>query len=113
MFVVGQLAQFLQNPGRVHWEAAKQVVRYLKGSKNLRLTYGGGKQRGIEVYSDADRASQDHRHAISGFAVLIDGGGRVLVFQKARTYNAIDDGSRVRRCNPRCQGTNLVPAIDC
>src|SRR6202522_3182920 len=70
-FVVGQ---FLENPGRVHWEAAKRVVRYLKGSKNLRLTYGGGKRRGIEVYSDADGASQDHRRAISGFAVLIDGG---------------------------------------
>ena len=29
-FVVSQLAQFLENPGRVHWEAAKWVVRYLK-----------------------------------------------------------------------------------
>lgn len=27
-FVVGQLAQFLENPGRVHWEAAKRVMRY-------------------------------------------------------------------------------------
>src|SRR5271163_1578341 len=88
-FIVGQLAQFLENPGRVHWEAAKQVVRYLKGSKNLRLTYGGGERRGIEVYSDADGASQDHRRAISGFAVLIDGGGSILVFQEAGTYNAI------------------------
>ena len=28
-FVVSQLAQFLENLGRVHWEAAKRVVRYL------------------------------------------------------------------------------------
>ena len=33
-FVVSQLAQFLENPGRVHWEAAKQVVRYLKTTKD-------------------------------------------------------------------------------
>src|ERR1700678_755548 len=73
-FIVGHLAQFFENPGRTHWEAAKQVMRYLKGTKNFKLTYGGGERRGIEVYSDADGTSQDHRHAISGFAVLIDGG---------------------------------------
>src|SRR6202522_2899787 len=73
-FIVGHLAQFLKNPGRTHWEAAKRVTRHLKGTKDLKLTYGGGERRGIEVYSDADGASQDHRRAISGFAVLIDGG---------------------------------------
>lgn len=30
-FVVGQLAQYLENPGRVHWEAAKRVMRYRCG----------------------------------------------------------------------------------
>ena len=73
-FVVSQLAQFLENPGRAHWEAAKRVIRYLKSTKTLKLTYGGGEKRGFEAYSDADGATQDHRHAISGFAVLVDGG---------------------------------------
>jgi hypothetical protein len=40
----------------------------------LKLTYGGGKQRGIEGYADADGATLDHRRAISGFVVLVDGG---------------------------------------
>jgi Reverse transcriptase (RNA-dependent DNA polymerase) len=73
-FVIGQLAQFLENPGRVHWDAAKRVVRYLKSTKDLKLTYGGGDKHGFEGYSDADGATQDHRHTISGFAVLVDGG---------------------------------------
>ena len=73
-FVVGQLAQFLENPGRVHWEAAKRVIRYLKTTKDLKLTYGGGGKQGFEGYSDADGATQDHRRAVSGFAVLVDGG---------------------------------------
>ena len=73
-FIVGQLVQFLDNPGRVHWEAAKQVVRYLKGTMELKLTYGGGEQRGIEAYADADGATLDHRHAISGFVALVDRG---------------------------------------
>jgi Reverse transcriptase (RNA-dependent DNA polymerase) len=73
-FVIGQLVQFLENPGRVHWDAAKQVVRYLKSTKDLKSTYGGGDKHGFKGYSDADGVTQDHRRAISGFAVLVDGG---------------------------------------
>jgi hypothetical protein len=71
---VGQLAQFLENPGHVHWEAAKRVVRYLKGTIDLKLTYSGGEQCEIEGYADADGATLDHRHVIPGFVVLVDRG---------------------------------------
>jgi transposase InsO family protein len=72
-FVVGQLAQFLENPGRVHWEAAKRVMRYLKGTKERKLVYGGDEKKGLECFTDADGSSQDHRRAISGFVILVDG----------------------------------------
>ena len=73
-FVVSQLAQFLENPGRVHWEAVKQVIRCLKMTKDLKLTYRGGQRRGFEGFVDANGATQNHRCAISGFVVLVDGG---------------------------------------
>ena len=60
-FVVGQLAQFLENLGRVHWDAAKQVMRYLKGTKEWKLVYGNEDRRGLEGFTDADGASQEHR----------------------------------------------------
>ena len=41
--------------------------------KKLTLTFGAGKQ-GLEGFTDADRASQEHRHAISGYAYILDGG---------------------------------------
>lgn len=72
-FVVSTLSQFLENPGEVHWEVAKQVFRYLVGMKGHMLTYGGEKQ-GLTGYPDADGASQDHRQAISGHIFFIDGG---------------------------------------
>ena len=81
-FVIGQLAQFLENFGRVHWEAAKRVVRYLKTTKDLKLTYGGVSKHGFEGYSNADGAMQDHRQVISGFAVLIDGGAILWLSKK-------------------------------
>jgi hypothetical protein len=64
---------FLENPGCIHWEAAKHMMRYLEGTMELKLIYGGGKQCRIEEYADADESTLDHRHAILGFAILVDG----------------------------------------
>ncbi|KAJ3473654.1 hypothetical protein NLI96_g12893 [Meripilus lineatus] len=72
-FSVSLLAQFMSNPGRAHWEAAKRVLRYVKGTLDYRLTYGSTTS-GLESFSDADWASQSHRHSISGYIFLIDGG---------------------------------------
>jgi hypothetical protein len=72
-FAVSFLSQFMQNPGRPHWEAVKRIFRYLKGTKNVCLVIGGS-QKGLEAFSDADWASQEHRHSISGYVFTIDGG---------------------------------------
>jgi hypothetical protein len=72
-FAVSTLAQFVDNPGWVHWEGVKKIYHYLLGTKRLRLTYGTS-ATGLIGYTDADSASQAHRHAITGFAFLVDGG---------------------------------------
>ena len=72
-FAVSTLSQFLENPGEMHWEAAKRVFRYLSGTRELALIYGGD-QHQLLGYTDADGSSQEHRRAISGHAFLIDGG---------------------------------------
>ena len=72
-FAVSTVAQFCQDPGPEHWEAVKHIYRYLLGTKKLALTFGEGKQ-GLEGFTDADGASQEHRHAISGYAYILDGG---------------------------------------
>ena len=55
-FAASSLARFGHNPGRVHWEAAKCVLRYLKGTKTWRLTLGGKTPR-ITAFTDADWGS--------------------------------------------------------
>ena len=72
-FAVSTLSQFLENPGEAHWEAVKHVYRYLSGTRDTVLTYGG-ERHGLIGYTDADGASQEHRRAISGYAFIIDGG---------------------------------------
>ena len=72
-FSVSLLAQFMENPRRVHWEGVKRVFRYLSGTKDWKLTYGTTNNR-LEGYTDADGSSQEHRHAISGYVFLVNGG---------------------------------------
>jgi hypothetical protein len=48
----------------------KRVFRYLKGTRNVKLELGGD-QLYLAGYSDADWASNTHRHSISGFAFFI------------------------------------------
>jgi hypothetical protein len=38
-FTVGLLGQFSAAPKRIHWETAKRVLRYLKATTNMKLTY--------------------------------------------------------------------------
>ena len=73
-YAVGILSRFIENPGHAHWEAAKRVFRYLKGTRSLRLTYGGSEAKGLVGYADMDGSMNDDRRAISGYAFLIDGG---------------------------------------
>jgi hypothetical protein len=72
-FAVSLLSRFSSNPGRAHWEAVKRVYRYLIGSRDLWLTYGG-EPRSLVGFGDADGSMAEDRHAISGYAFLIDGG---------------------------------------
>jgi len=72
-FAVSCLSQFLENLGEAHWQAVKHVFHYLAGTWDQALTYGT-EQHELQGYTDADGASQEHRHAISGYVFIIDGG---------------------------------------
>jgi hypothetical protein len=50
------LSQFMANPRCIHWEAAKCILKYLKGTQNTRLTYRTH-DNGLTGYTDADWAS--------------------------------------------------------
>ena len=63
----------MENFGHVHWEAVKRIFRYLLGTKNWELTCGTTDD-GLKGYTDADGSSQEHRHAISGYVFLMNGG---------------------------------------
>jgi hypothetical protein len=72
-YAVQTVSRFSKNPGQPHWEAVKRIFRYLKGTKEFWLTYGG-QQKELKGYADADGSMAEDRHAISGYAFLLHGG---------------------------------------
>jgi hypothetical protein len=60
--------------GRAHWEQVKCVFHYLKGTRTLGITYGGGTTE-IVGFSDADWGTGvNDRHSVSGYLFQINGG---------------------------------------
>jgi hypothetical protein len=72
-YAVTTLSQHLEAPSSTHLQAARRVIRYLKGTKSLRLVLGGDNLQ-LSGYSDADWGSQLHRHSISGFSFFLGNG---------------------------------------
>ena len=57
-FAVSRLAQYQSNPSPDHMAAARHVLKYLKGSKHLRLCLRRDDDRGSDLigYCDSDYA---------------------------------------------------------
>ena len=71
-YAVGVLARFSKNPGMTHWKAVKHLFRYLKGTLDLKLTYGPDPQTSelFITYSDADHAgNSDNERSTGGYVV--------------------------------------------
>jgi len=76
-FTVATLCRFIANPGVKHWNAVKHLLRYLQGTKDVRLVY----QRDLfnprnifTVYCNANHAGNvDNGCSTGGYVLLIVG----------------------------------------
>lgn len=48
-YEVSVISRFWSNPGKLHWEAAKWMLRYLCGTKDLGLLYGLSTEETFQV----------------------------------------------------------------
>ncbi|XP_050136174.1 uncharacterized mitochondrial protein AtMg00810-like [Malus sylvestris] len=73
-FAVHQVCQFMQRPMESHFSAVKRILRYLKGTLNLGIHYGGLEVNfdTIRAFSDADWAGDPNdRRSTTGFVVFL------------------------------------------
>ena len=74
-FVVGMLGRYLSNPRSQHWKAAKKVLRYLQGTKDLMLTYRHTNILDVVGFCDADFSGCiDDKKSTTGYIFMMAGG---------------------------------------
>jgi hypothetical protein len=74
---VGIVSQFCQNPGELHWLAAKHILRYLIGTKSFTLVLGSTSPIRLSGYTDSNYTPPgdlDKRKSTSGYCMNLGGG---------------------------------------
>ncbi|KAE8686521.1 Protein STRUBBELIG-RECEPTOR FAMILY 1 [Hibiscus syriacus] len=71
---VGVVSRYMVNPGKEHWNTVKRIMRYIKGTSNVALCYGGSNLL-INGYVDSDYAGDlDKSKSTTGYVFKIAGG---------------------------------------
>lgn len=90
-YAVGVLCRFSDNPGREHWSALKRVIRYLKGTRDFKLTYGPTRASNepFITHADADLGGNvDNSRSTAGFVISV-GGGAVLWSSRLQRHTSL------------------------
>ncbi|XP_017239877.1 secreted RxLR effector protein 161-like [Daucus carota subsp. sativus] len=67
-YSVSVVSQFMQHPTYQHWDAAKRILRYIKGTLDYGLMYRNCEKIQLVGYTDADWAgSVEDRHLTTGY----------------------------------------------
>eukprot|EP00873_Tetraselmis_striata_P038947 jgi/Tetstr1/459211/TSEL_004655.t1 len=105
---VSKLCRAMAKPEERHCQAAKRVLRYLKGTKTLGLTFSGGKADGLlHGYCDADWAGDVvSRRSTAGFVFMLCGAAVSWKSQLHATV-ALSTAEAVALCAAVCEALFL------
>ncbi len=82
-YAVSKLSQYGSNPKEVHWKAVKRVLRYIKGTLDYSLTFGGtSSTTSLVGYTDSDLAgNKESRRSTNGYVFFL---GNVSISWKSK-----------------------------
>lgn len=97
-FAVNQVCQFMHDPRELHIQAAKRILRYVKGTLADGLFFPTVKrQPNLVAYSDANWGGDpDSRRSISGFCVFFAGSLILWSSKKQRTVSRSSEKEKYR-----------------
>lgn len=73
-YATSYLGRFLDKPSNDTWKAAKRILRYIKGTPELTLTFNKNSREQIVAYADADWGSDKiDRKSTTGTAIFYNG----------------------------------------
>lgn len=74
-FAVNYLSQYNNNYTEYHWQCAKRILRYLKGTKHYKISFSKGTDVfDLEGFVDSDWANDHDRKSYTGYVFKLSGG---------------------------------------
>ncbi|KAD3640064.1 hypothetical protein E3N88_29287 [Mikania micrantha] len=75
-FALSITSRYQQNPGESHWAAVKNILKYLRRTKDMFLIYGGMEEElTVKCYTDASfQTDRDDSRSQSGYVFTLNGG---------------------------------------
>eukprot|EP00253_Pinus_taeda_P031978 PITA_31978 len=75
MFAVSLISRFMERPKEAHWQAAKRILRYVKGTKRFGILYNFSESSDLVGYTDSDWVgSVDDWKSTSGYVFHMGSG---------------------------------------
>jgi hypothetical protein len=87
-YAVGVVSRYMKNPGKENWEAVKWILRYLKGTANHALCFGGSKYV-LQGYVDSDMAGDKDSMRSTTWYVFTIGGTTLSWISKLQKFVAL------------------------
>ena len=74
-YALSMTSRYQSNPGEAHWTAVKNILKYLKRTKDSFLIYGGEEKLVVKGYTDSSfQTDRDNSASQSGFVFCLNGG---------------------------------------
>ena len=72
---ISMAERFQSDPGVEHWTTVKNILKYLKRTKEMFLVYGGDQELVVKVYIDASfDTDPDDSKSQTGYVFILNGG---------------------------------------
>ncbi|PNX64511.1 retrotransposon protein putative Ty1-copia sub-class, partial [Trifolium pratense] len=74
-YAISATSRYQSDPGEAHWVVVKNILKYLRRTKDSFLIYGGQEELNVIGYTDASfQTDRDEFRSQSGFVFCINGG---------------------------------------
>ncbi|GJW30687.1 hypothetical protein Tco_0047562 [Tanacetum coccineum] len=124
-FTQNMTSRFQQNLGEEHWSAVKNILKYLRNTKDMFLVYGGNMEQQLRVscYTDAGYLTDaDNLKSQTGYVFVLNGGAvdwkstKQSIFATSSTdaeyIVAFDASKEVVWIHKFIFGLGIVPTIE-
>nr|GEZ97850.1 retrotransposon protein, putative, Ty1-copia subclass [Tanacetum cinerariifolium] len=124
-FAQNMISRFQQNPSEEHWTAIKNILKYLRNTKDMFMVYGGNMERELRVscYTDVGYLTDvDNLKSQTGYVFILNGGDvdwkstKQSIFATSSTdakyIDAFDASKEAVWIRKFISGLGIIPTIE-